>query len=303
MLQFTHEAWTTAIEPKVKVAWNLHEALADSPLDFFLLFSSLSGIVGYWGQANYAAANAFLDSFAQYRHSLNLPASVVDIGAVGFAGYVSENPEVLQQMQAASNYVLSEQEFFDGLHLAITSPRSPPASAAGYMNPSQLIIGLASTKSLSDPSNYTIWARDARMALYKNLESASAATSATESDELKQFLVEVSSDPSILNDKAKIEFLAVEIGKRMYEFMLKPEEDIDVKVSLTDMGVDSLMAIEFRNWFRSGLGLEMSVLEIMNAGSIEGLGVAAAEKLKVKFEDEMGSQKHTAEKYLLMKAP
>ena len=74
--------WTAAVEPKVRGTWNLHEATKFRPLDFMLLFSSLCGLVGQPGQANYAAANTFLDAFAQYRQSLGLPASVLDLGPV-----------------------------------------------------------------------------------------------------------------------------------------------------------------------------------------------------------------------------
>lgn len=82
----TFPDWTAAVEPKVKGTWNLHHATMSSPVEFFLLFSSQSGLIGLWGQANYAAANTFLDAFVQYRHRKNLPASVIDIGLVGDVG-------------------------------------------------------------------------------------------------------------------------------------------------------------------------------------------------------------------------
>lgn len=88
----------TAIVPKVKGAWNLHNALHDHQLDFFILFSSISAIVGQLGQGNYSAANTFLDSFVQYRHSLNLPASAINFGVMEDVGYVSQNPAALEQL-------------------------------------------------------------------------------------------------------------------------------------------------------------------------------------------------------------
>jgi hypothetical protein len=74
--------WGAAIKPKVDGTWNLHEATKSSPLDFMVLFSSFSGIMGQRGQANYASANTFLDAFVQYRHANGLPASVLDIGPI-----------------------------------------------------------------------------------------------------------------------------------------------------------------------------------------------------------------------------
>jgi hypothetical protein len=55
-------------------------------LNFFVLFSFMSGIIGMPGQANYAAATTFMDAFVQYRHSQHLPASVIDVGAVDGIG-------------------------------------------------------------------------------------------------------------------------------------------------------------------------------------------------------------------------
>jgi aryl carrier-like protein len=78
------------------------------------------------------------------------------------------------------------------------------------------------------------------------------------------------------------------------------KEAIDVKQSLSAFGVDSLVAIEIRNWWRQSLGLEISVLEIMNSGSIERLGKNASEGPQRKYEFHAGNDE---DMYLLMKAP
>jgi acyl transferase domain-containing protein len=63
-----------ALEPKVAGGWNLHHLTADLPLDFFVMFSSLAGVLGSPGQGNYAAANAFLDALASLRTAQDRPA-------------------------------------------------------------------------------------------------------------------------------------------------------------------------------------------------------------------------------------
>jgi acyl carrier protein len=68
------------LAPKVAGTWNLHQATRDLPLDFFVLFSSVTAALGLLGSASYAAANSFLDAFAHHRGSLGLPASSVNWG-------------------------------------------------------------------------------------------------------------------------------------------------------------------------------------------------------------------------------
>jgi acyl carrier protein len=68
------------LSPKILGSWALHECLKDEPLDFFAMFSSVSSVVVTVGQANYAAANSFLDALAHYRRGLGLTALSVNWG-------------------------------------------------------------------------------------------------------------------------------------------------------------------------------------------------------------------------------
>lgn len=102
LAQQTRERFDRVLAPKVAGAWNLHAGTRDRPLDFFVLFSSIAGVLGSAGQGNYAAANVFLDALAGERRRLGLPALSIAWGPWAEAGMAAAVSDANRQRWAAS---------------------------------------------------------------------------------------------------------------------------------------------------------------------------------------------------------
>ena len=175
MSHMTYTEWEQCVRPKIQGTWNLHQATSSANLDFFLLFSSICGITGQWGQANYNSANAFLDAFVNYRQSQYLPASVVDIGFMGCVGMAVENKALVEKLTTSGYHFLGEHDLINALAIAIAY--SHPTEDRST-NKSQLGLGLRTTKAITDPSTRVVWKKDARMMLshqYKSMGTISDA--------------------------------------------------------------------------------------------------------------------------------
>ena len=95
------ESFETVLRPKILGAWHLHRATLDRDLDLFILFSSRVGVMGNPGQANHAAANAFLDQLAGHRRALGLAGQAIAWGAWSEIGEAAEQRGRIERQRAA----------------------------------------------------------------------------------------------------------------------------------------------------------------------------------------------------------
>jgi len=108
LINQTEAQYAEVMAPKVAGAWNLHRATEDLPLDFFVLFSSATSILGTPGQSNYAAANAFLDGLAEYRAGQQKPALSINWGAWAGGGMMNEKVERMLEREGSRKIAVPE---------------------------------------------------------------------------------------------------------------------------------------------------------------------------------------------------
>lgn len=292
--KMTYDGWSTCLATKVRGTWNLHHAASDQLLDFFIVFSSIAGICGNHGQANYAAANTFLDSFTRYRRRLGLPSATLALGAVEDCGLVSRDAKVLQAMQAASVRLVREDELLEGVELAIRQSNAPfsPPHPAPTASPSTsigqgitsdaCIIGLGNTRSISDPTVRTVWpSADPRFSLYTNIEVKDGQRTTVGGAAFKELLRRVDQNPTMLNDSDVANNLSHELSKHLARHMPRAAEMSAEEVA--EMPIDSLMAVEIQRGLRGDLNWDISMVEIAKIGKIGRLAEAAIQHLKKKY--------------------
>ncbi|KAI9157894.1 Highly reducing polyketide synthase gloL [Paramyrothecium foliicola] len=275
------ENWSDGIASKVAGTWNLHHALADVELDFFILFSSLIGLWGQVGQANYAAANTFLDSFVDYRHGLGLPCSVIDLGPVEDIGWVSQNEKMVKYYQSLNLHMVQEKDILEAVQYCIRTslPGKTVQPYQGHSSTSHIAVGLATANSGSN----SLLQHDIRTRLCKSVQSVETDALDPASEAMRKILKDVASDPQILYKDTTLHDISMALGQVIYNMLQLPTDEIDVSKDFTSLGVDSLHGVELRDKLRRVMLLDISIIDIKTAATIGGLGKLILEKLKVNY--------------------
>jgi aryl carrier-like protein len=276
------------VGPKVTGTWNLHNETQSLDLDFFILFSSLSGIVGQPGQANYASANTFLDGFVSFRTSKGLPCTSLDIGAVEGAGHLVGNNDLLKKMKGTGWRAVQESELLEVVGSVlrrtpwVLRPEEQQKNRGpklNLVNPNCTLVGLVPTASLSNPDSSAQLRKDVRLSVFRNTRRQ--INRGSPSDGLRQFVNTAKANPDILSAPDSAVLLAQHIGRKLLSLVLRPvDAEIDVSLSLAQLGLDSMVAVEMRAWWKQVFGLDLSVLEMLSIGTLGALGKQAALSLQ-----------------------
>ena len=303
-LNMKWEDWLAASQPKIQGTWNLHSALleeqSDIPLDFFFLFSSTAATGGWYGQANYHAGNTFVESFAAYRHKLGLTASVLNVGFIKDAGFVAENTAAAEAARSMGQWFNSEAELLECIELMLMKSRSEPTlqlhesndhgRAQGLVQKSLLAMGMRATVPVTASSCRIPWRKDRRMLAYRNFEahelkaSPVASSGSSSHDDLSRFIRESGSNLARLQATETAAYLGTEMGKALFEFIMRPDTEVNVEAPLASIGLDSLVGLELKSWIRRWMGVELSTLEILNCATLQVLGGLVQGKLVEKYQ-------------------
>ncbi|WUC40191.1 type I polyketide synthase (plasmid) [Streptomyces sp. NBC_00557] len=266
----TPERFNGVLGPKADAAWHLHELTAElaPQLKAFVLFSSTTGFLDNAGQANYAAANVFLDALAHHRHGSGLP-------AVSLAWHLWEgdgmgsrlDPAVFERQRRLGTPAISPQ---DGLALFDAAL----ATGQTALVPLRLdAAALAATGTV--PAALSEVAAAGRPRSTRSLAAAPgtrADAAATESESLEQRLAG-------LPREEQLESLLDVVRATVAAVRHDDPDAVDVRRGFTELGLDSLAAIELRNQLSGQTGLRLPATMMFDYPNPESLAAFLLEEL------------------------
>jgi NAD(P)-dependent dehydrogenase (short-subunit alcohol dehydrogenase family)/ubiquinone/menaquinone biosynthesis C-methylase UbiE/acyl carrier protein len=221
----THETMAKVMAPKVSGVWNLHEVTAKDELEFFVMFSSLASVLGSGGQANHAAANAFLDAMAHLRRSQGKASTSIQWGAWTEIGAAMDT-ELRQWLKSKGIGEMRPDEALDLMQEIMR--RNSIEIAAGPMDWQKFKSEVA--------GGFAPWLAElvrqepvkSKFLKPKEVDDLSERLAAAPAGKRKPILLE-----RVRKETARV--LGVDIN------------DIDIHVRLNEVGMDSLMSVELRN--------------------------------------------------------
>ena len=244
--------------PKVRGAWNLHISSLDLALDHFVLFGSAASVLGSPGQANYAAANAFLEALARYRREAGSPAVCVNWGTwtnVGMAKTVSDVRA--SQWNAAGNRAIAPQVALDVLGAAMQCDLAEVTAISINWTNLKTLLGNRAVPAFLREMLATESEPIGEVPLAPSFERLVAMTSPQRHDAITEQLREL---------------VAQALGARA--------ATIERSANVLDLGMDSLMVMEVLNGLKRSLGIMLYPRELYERPRLDLL----TEYLVVEFE-------------------
>ncbi|KAH7014276.1 uncharacterized protein B0I36DRAFT_397789 [Microdochium trichocladiopsis] len=284
----THAEYMTAVLPKVHGTLNLQDAFGSDTLDFMILLSSSTGILGMKGQSNYAAGNTFQDAFANAHNAQSSHTRYVslDIGAIAGSGHVSRLPlqgvemqkqnilfmtfgEVVMLLEYAMGPLAVKDDFSHSIVGITRDTMSTMQDSAAFTNP--MFRLLPETKSADDSDDERI-KNDAGGKSRAQQDPGKLVAQAKTMDEVR-------------------EIIAVATAAKFSAFL---DIEVPVDIPIVQLALDSLVSIELKNWMSRTFQAPVQASEIAGALSINALASLLADRSRC-VSDEVRAGAGSAE--------
>ncbi|CCC12736.1 PKS4 [Sordaria macrospora] len=259
------ETWNRVMNPKVVGSKNLDEVFNSPDMDFFIMTSSFAAIGGHAGQSNYAAANMFMNGIAASRRCRGLPATALNIGVVYGLGFLHREKDDLYAGLEREGYPpISERDLHHMFLEAIAAGK--PVGDQVY----DITTGMNRFR-MDAPNQH--WQLDPRFS--HNTLPVEDETAAGSAGQQIKSLSEDLEAATTKEDVMKV-YIPAFIG-RLEALLQIVEGEITPANSVTELGVDSLVAVEIRSWIWKSVAQDVAVMKILSATSIAQLceGIAA----------------------------
>ncbi len=260
LVNMSETDFADVLAPKIAGTRALHDVFDGHELEFFVMFGSAGSVIAAPGQGNYAAANAFLDAFAHYRRAQGLPALTIGWGPWS-VGMVAE---------------LKLEELYSRRGIELITP------AAG----TRILDRLINQKTPHVVAISADWMRARRAGLSGALppifSELGTAVISPDSDAESSVLQALSRCP----EGERQEVVASHVRQLLSAVFEVPAADIGSDDILNDLGLDSMMAMDFRTRVDATFGIDLPVLEILRGVSVNSLAVRILSSLQLGAEPQ-----------------
>ncbi|KAJ0124549.1 hypothetical protein J7T55_005887 [Diaporthe amygdali] len=267
--QMDIDTWTRVMRPKTVGSSNLDKVFNSRKLDFFIMTSSFAAIGGHAGQSNYAAANMFMNGLAANRRQRGLVGSVLNIGVIYGLGLLArERQEIYHNLEMEGYPPISERDIHHMFLEAIVAGRP---TARQIMD---LTTGLSRYR-VNDPKPLH-WHRDSRFCHFTvNVDDDTAGPhrEGPEEKNIKELIDAEISAEAISN------LLSYHFCRHIETILQLSVHSVTPESHIFELGVDSLVAVEIRNWFYKRVGSDVPVMKILQPLSISELCLDIANKI------------------------
>ena len=280
--KMTHQQWQNSVRPKIRGTYNLHKATLQTPLDFFVCFSSASAIVGAMAQANYSAANTYLDALMSHRRGLGLKGTTMNCGMIVGVGAVAEDIALERIMKRIGYDAVNEEELLYQVEEAVVAQKDHSFPTPG-IDEHQTITGINLTRK------DLYWASKPLLRnLYANLDIDGDAAKAAVGKPLMSTLRDAA------DSDERVSILTTAFIEKVSAVLGVATDVVQPGNPLSAYGLDSIVAIEFRKWFMKAISVDVQIFDVLGSKSITDLVTKASNLIKFDAETEDDKTSTTA---------